>query len=296
MKELLTELPQSPFLKGCVALVQGLKGDAAPFSLSSLFEKNSLCDLKHTNFQTVAPVFLCDQVTSTFSVAKHLGDLGLLEPWAAVIAATQQKGKGQYNRTWFSPKGNLYVTFRLPNEGPFKDNAAAITLGTLLAIALQRLDYPVKIKWPNDLLNVADQKVAGILIEKRGDFLLAGLGINLSQLPNAEVLRQDRSTEAGLLMTSNATPCMLSPFSLWQVLVNEVIFAYSQFLAQLKKETLPNWVNAYLAWKDQAVQFFINEEQILHGWLRGISVSGGVLIETADGKMHEMFSGSLSRA
>lgn len=301
ISSILTQLPNVPFLKGCVALTEGLDGEADPFSLDSLFEKDSLFGSvpfidSDAFFEVPAPVFLCHTVTSTFSVAKCLADRALLPPWGAVIATEQRNGKGQYNRTWFSPKGNLYVTFRLPNEEPFQMNDAAIVVGFLLAVSLQRLDYPVKIKWPNDLLNAMDQKAAGILVEKRGDFLLAGVGINLSQLPREEDLRRDRSTAAGFLLSSKATSCHLSPFPLWQALVNEVIFAYSQFLAQLKAKTLSHLVDAYLAWKDQYVNLSLGNGEILSGWLRGISVSGGIQIQTLDGTIQEQYQGSLSCA
>ncbi len=297
-------LPETPVKTGCFALTSGLAEHATSFSIDALFGKNSLLGLNIPSskkevadfFNIPAPVYLCDEVTSTFAIGHILAKKGILPAWGAVLATTQTAGRGQFHRQWQSPRGNLYVTFRLPDVPLFHTHAAALIIGILLATAFNRLGYPLKLKWPNDLLNENEAKVAGILVENKGGILLAGLGVNLCTHPDNEQLRREHAIPAGLLQTAKTTSVSFTPFTLWQALVNETIFAYSQSFSSSKAKTLPELVNSLLAWKDEKVSISDTSGIALNGWLRGISLTGGLLLQTSNGEMHEVFRGSLARA
>lgn len=295
-------LPDNPVKAGCVALARGLGDDAAPFSLETLFGQKALLGNMMPDsaqsaaafFAVPAPVYLCNEVTSTFAVGHCLAQRGLLPAWGAVLASSQTAGRGQFRRHWQSPRGNLYATFRLPDSALFRSDAAAVATGVLLAAALGRLGYPLKLKWPNDLLNGEHAKAAGILIEEKGGVFLAGVGVNLCVLPDAGLLRRERAVPAGLLQSADGLPFSQSPFAFWQALVKEMIFAYSQSFAQ-SAETLPDLADAFLAWKGEAVAVSDYNGALLNGWLRGVSLKGGALVEAWDGHVHEVFGGSLAR-
>jgi len=98
-------------------------------------------------------------------------------------AGRQSAGKGRQGREWRSPQGNLYAStlVRLsPSDPP------APTLALLAAVALQevarRYAPEARIKWPNDLL-IEGAKVAGILLERHGDAVIMGFGVNLATHP-----------------------------------------------------------------------------------------------------------------
>ncbi len=296
-------LPDKPVETGCFALTEGVGEQALPFSPNALFGPDALLgpvvpaagDVA-AFFRVPAPVYLCDEVSSTFSVAHTLAQKGVLPAWGAVLAASQTAGRGQFRRHWQSPRGNLYVTFRLPDTPFFQSDAAALVVGVLLAAAFSRLGCPVRLKWPNDLLNPQAGKAAGILVENRDGVMLAGVGVNLRILPEAEQLRRERATPAGLLLTGDKTPILQAPFSLWQALVNEMIFAYSQSFAQSTAKMLPELADPFLAWKGEAVTVTDTDGATLSGRLSGVSPNGGLLLQAFDGKTHEIFSGSLARA
>lgn len=65
--------------------------------------------------------------------------------------------------------------------------------GSVVALHIHQLlllqncidDVTVTVKWPNDVL-INEEKVAGVLIEMEDDWLLVGIGINVSFAPYIE--------------------------------------------------------------------------------------------------------------
>jgi BirA family biotin operon repressor/biotin-[acetyl-CoA-carboxylase] ligase len=102
-------------------------------------------------------------------------------------AGRQSGGRGRQGREWHSPPGNLYAStlVRLrPGDPP------APTLALVSALALHEVasafavvGTSIQIKWPNDLL-VAGAKLSGILLERIGDSIVVGFGVNLADHPD----------------------------------------------------------------------------------------------------------------
>lgn len=99
-------------------------------------------------------------------------------------AGRQTGGKGRQGRLWVSPPGNLYAStlVRLRAE-----DSAAPTLALVAAVALHEVVSiyapATLIKWPNDLL-FNGAKLAGILLERQGDAVIVGFGVNLAHHPD----------------------------------------------------------------------------------------------------------------
>jgi BirA family biotin operon repressor/biotin-[acetyl-CoA-carboxylase] ligase len=83
-----------------------------------------------------------------------------------------------------SPPGNLYAStlVRLQPGDP-----AAATLALAAAVALHEVASfhagGIDIKWPNDLL-ASGAKLAGILLEREGEAVVIGFGVNLAEHPD----------------------------------------------------------------------------------------------------------------
>ncbi len=94
-------------------------------------------------------------------------------------AERQTAGRGRQGRDWSSPTGNLYAStvVRLQPGDP-----SAATLALVAAVALREAVGLGTIKWPNDLL-IDGAKVAGILLERAGDAVVAGFGVNIVTAP-----------------------------------------------------------------------------------------------------------------
>jgi len=98
----------------------------------------------------------------------------------------QSGGRGRLDHRWFSPPGvNLLMSAVLSVEGVSDIDVATFPLVVGLAVA--RAVEPFsrrfsgagpKVKWPNDVL-VDGRKVAGILCERHGGVVAAGVGVNV---------------------------------------------------------------------------------------------------------------------
>lgn len=133
-----------------------------------------------------------DVLGSTSDEAKRLAAEGA--PHGTLVWAREQTGgRGRLDRSWVSPRGNLFMSVVLrPEVAP----AQAAELGFVAALAVADTvsaylpaDAPVELKWPNDVL-VAGAKIAGILLEARSgtgglvDWVVLGIGINIAAAPS----------------------------------------------------------------------------------------------------------------
>lgn len=131
-------------------------------------------------------------------------------------AERQSGGRGRQGRVWASPSGNFYGSTVVRVRG---GDPAAATLALVAAVALEEvvrvylalpspgegrgpgfqrtalatLDPGLRrgtasagglaIKWPNDLL-LNGAKLSGILLERAGDAVVVGIGVNLAHHPD----------------------------------------------------------------------------------------------------------------
>lgn len=105
------------------------------------------------------------------------------ELWV-ISADHQQAGRGRRGKSWLSRSPeNLYCSVGLIKDLPAEYlGLLPLLVGVSLAESLLTLGFPVRLKWPNDLL-LGDRKLAGILLENRPlnqerHALTIGFGIN----------------------------------------------------------------------------------------------------------------------
>lgn len=241
-------------------------------------------------------------VGSCLDTARMLAARGWLAPWESVQAVSQTAGRGQLRRQWRSPPGNLYAALRLPCAPPFDGSAAAPAMGVLAARALQTMGWPVRLKWPNDLvLDGADgtpRKVAGVLLEERGGVLLAGMGLNVAWAPETAELRADAALEATCLAAAaagrenkGASRHIPTAEALWQHLVMCLYSAYNS--GHSFSEQWRDGLEDMLLWRGLMVEL-CDDGRVTRGRLEGLGASGGVCLDTG-GRVEEFFCGSLRR-
>ena len=144
------------------------------------------------------------------------------KPGEVFVADEQTAGRGRLDHIWISPPGkNLMLSVVLDVKGIEPQEVATLPLVVGLAAATATsllLLRQTWIKWPNDVL-IYHRKLAGILCERHGDNVIAGVGINVNQKVfapelalRATSLRQIDGQERPLEMVQRAFLKTLAPF------------------------------------------------------------------------------------
>jgi len=134
---------------------------------------------------------LIEVVAETGSTSADLAERiargeGLVEGhW--LVADRQNAGRGRQGRIWSDGEGNFMgstvVRLRASDPPPHTLSlVAGVALFGAVEASAPGLDG-ITLKWPNDLLR-GEAKLAGILLERKGDAVIVGIGVNLAQAPD----------------------------------------------------------------------------------------------------------------
>ena len=215
--------------------------------------------------------------TNTWAVA-HFAELADCE---LVAAAVQTAGRGRLDRSWISPRGNIYASFV---QKGVTSPLLGVAAGSLAVLDLVReLDPAEKfhIKWPNDVF-CGTAKISGILSQyicpRNGvpGGLVVGIGVNLNI--SREQLA-DATQEATSIAILTGEPCD------WQA-------ALRQFETLLKKRSseLRNApAELFGEWKRENgllgrnVEFVAGDGKRLTGLFRDIADDGSVILDEDGG-------------
>lgn len=125
----------------------------------------------------VGPVYWYDTVLSTM-------DVGFELPGAAdrtvIVAERQTRGRGRYERLWYSEEGSLYCSIVLTRFDIRLPYSMIASYGVYRAF--QKYAARVKLKWINDVLWENGRKISGVIAEERGQRTVIGIGVNLNNL------------------------------------------------------------------------------------------------------------------
>lgn len=104
-----------------------------------------------------------------------------------IVADRQVAGRGRQGRTWFDGAGNFMgsTVVRLSSGDPAPATLALVAGLAAYEAVVAVLAEPqaLQLKWPNDLV-LGGAKLAGILLEREGDAIIVGMGINLARAPD----------------------------------------------------------------------------------------------------------------
>lgn len=106
-----------------------------------------------------------------------------------LVTDRQIAGRGRGGREWFDGLGNFMgSTLVRPGHG----DPPAGTLALAVGLAVQQViagylpdGQSAVLKWPNDVM-VGSAKLVGILLEREGDAVILGIGVNLAFAPEIE--------------------------------------------------------------------------------------------------------------
>lgn len=108
-----------------------------------------------------------------------------------LLAKRQTSGRGRGGRAWEGAGDNLQASTVIKlNSGDQPPQTLSLAVGLAVyqhvCSALPEMHRnKVALKWPNDVL-IDQAKVAGILLERHDDAVVAGMGINMHSAPTIE--------------------------------------------------------------------------------------------------------------
>jgi BirA family transcriptional regulator, biotin operon repressor / biotin---[acetyl-CoA-carboxylase] ligase len=188
-------------------------------------------------------------------------------------------------RAWQSPAGNLYASTLVRLWPSDRDPA---TLALVAAVALVESvkifapDLLVQIKWPNDLM-IGGAKLSGILLERGGDAVVVGMGVNLAHYPDLP----DRPA------TSLAAQGIeLEPGPFCEALAE----CFARWLSRWRSEGLEPVRRAWLSAAhslDTALSVNLGDGEQLQGVFAGMHADGALSLRLADGSLRAIHAGDV---
>lgn len=152
-------------------------------------------------------LYFFEKVGSTNDIAQNY------PPFSVVIAKEQTAGRGRCGRVWLGAAGNLYMSIVLPD---YKEKSPLIAFVMGVAAADAFKTFGACLKWPNDV-RLNKQKLAGILLEHQEDKIIAGIGVNVAQIPTQPLPYQAASLN-GVFTSAEAAQLLLERLSFYLAL------------------------------------------------------------------------------
>lgn len=234
-------------------------------------------------------IIVLNMVDSTNLYVRSLCNLRV-EEGTAVFASCQTDGRGRRGRTWHSPDSDgLYMSVLFTPDMPY---AEVPILSLYAAVAVRCAIKEVAglecdIKWPNDL-QFNGKKLCGILCEVIGEInndfcCIVGIGINANNKKRSfEKDIRDIATSIYMETGENIDRCKLGAAVLTHL---ERLYKGDEFSMEEYKR------HCITIGKDITV---IRGNSEIPAYAYDLSESGGLLVETEDGRRFEVNSGEVS--
>ena len=202
-----------------------------------------------------------------------------------LVARRQSAGRGRAGRAWEDGAGNFMgstVVALRPGDPPAQTSALVTGLAAWEAVSAYAPTLEHRLKWPNDLL-VGGAKLAGILLERAGDIVVIGIGVNLARAPRVD----GRATTA--LAELGAT---IAPDDFAETLAD-------RFAAHLAAWRDGDWSRQREAWLLRAhpegtpLEVRDRDGLRIKGNFAGLGADGAALLRLADGTTRPIHAGDV---
>lgn len=199
-------------------------------------------------------------------------------------AERQTAGRGRQGRGWESPAGNLFASTLVRVR---KGDPPAPTLALVAAVVLHEVasayapGHVLQIKWPNDLMSPGNNwaKLAGILLERTGDAVVIGFGVNLAHHP----------TDLGRPVTSLAvlTGSAVDPATVLDTLAD----SFARWLGRWRSEGVAPVRNRWLLVAHPTGTALATPEG--EGLFDGLDETGALRLRLAEGAVRVIHAGDV---
>lgn len=203
-----------------------------------------------------------------------------------LVADRQSAGRGRAGRSWSDGYGNFMgSTVAHLRAADLMPQTLALVAGLAAHKAVMALAPELRglaLKWPNDLL-VEDAKLAGILLERQGDAVVVGIGVNLAHAPDVA----DRATAslAGLGFSADRDAFAARLAAEWhEALTRWHLGEWPSLREQWLARALPIGTLLSVKGRDQGA---------IIGAFAGIDADGVALLRLADGAVRAIHAGDI---
>lgn len=191
-------------------------------------------------------------------------------------------GRGRQGRSWVSSAGNFYgstlVELR-PGDPPGQTLSLIAGLALIEALDVAVPGEPLMLKWPNDLL-LLGRKLSGILLERSGDRVVVGFGVNLASAP--ELTGRDCASLSGRVTPEAFAPLLAASFErllkLWRE--SEPLLLAQSWLARAHPLGTPLTVHS-------------SSDEMVSGRFDGVEADGALRLRSDDGRLEIVRAGDV---
>lgn len=233
------------------------------------------------------------------STNTYLMELDGPPPGRLHVAATtnQTMGRGRHGRTWQSPPGSglcLSLAYTFDVQPP-KLSALTLAIGIGVIDAIEDTGVSgVQLKWPNDLI-ADDGKLGGILTESQSlasgaVTVVTGVGLNVN-LGDISNLAFEVGSARRVADLARLTASLPEYEDLAARLIDSLCATFVDFEADGFDRYARRWVECdWLFGRDLVID---TQQRQVVGTGAGIADDGALLVDTGEGGVHRITSGSV---
>jgi len=191
------------------------------------------------------------------------------------LAYLQTNGRGRNNNQWTSMKGNLFLSTIIK---PKLNKSCWYQLSSIIGFSILDVLYElginkdiIEFKWPNDVL-VDKRKISGVLLESSHDFIIAGIGLNVLEVPTLD--EKWKTTKLNDYIDKKISLEGIGLKILNKIFVNYTLWAKNGF------GIFYNKINPYIKNINECINFKISSKsKLIKGVFLGLGINGGLKIK-----------------
>jgi len=217
---------------------------------------------------------ILNSCSSTNDIAFKAAQKGAKEG-DSYLAYEQTKGRGRNNNLWISMKGNLFLSTIIK---PKSNKSCWYQLSSIIGFSILDVLYElgvnkdiIEFKWPNDVL-VDKRKISGVLLESSHDFIIAGIGLNVLEVPTLD--EKWKTTKLNDYIDKKISLEGIGLKILNKIFVNYTLWAKNGF------GIFYNKINPYIKNINECINFKISSKsKLIKGVFLGLGINGGLKIK-----------------